>query len=54
MLMGFSHFTKFTVGDGLKILFWYDVWCANQYSKAAFLELFSIELKDAYATDHCV
>jgi len=40
---GFSRFIRFEVGDGSKIRFWLDVWCA----------LFSIAcFKDASVANH--
>jgi hypothetical protein len=32
----FSSFTRFVVGDGTKISFWYDLWCGDTTLKVAF------------------
>jgi hypothetical protein len=33
---------RYEVGDGSRVLFWYDVWCGEIPLKTLFLELFAI------------
>lgn len=49
----FSSHTKFEVGDGFRIKFWYDVWCGDQALKETFIVLFYLaRCKDASMVDH--
>jgi hypothetical protein len=48
-----SSHTRFEVGDGSKIRFWYDVWCGDQALKITFLDLFSIvHFKEVGVANH--
>jgi hypothetical protein len=38
----FYRSVRYTVGNGLKIRFWHDLWCGDQPLKVTFSELFSI------------
>jgi hypothetical protein len=45
----FSGFTRFEVGDGVRIKFWHDLWCEDPVLKEAFPVLFGIaRVKDAW------
>jgi hypothetical protein len=45
----FSSHTRFEVGDGSKVRFWYDLWCGDMALEEAFPGLFGITCaKDAF------
>jgi hypothetical protein len=51
----FSSFTRFDVGDGSRIKFWYDLWCGDTSLKVAFPNLFGIaQAQDASVVDNLV
>jgi hypothetical protein len=51
----FAEGLRFKVGAGLKVRFWYDIWCGDQPLKLAFPSLFSItRYKEAWVKDNFI
>jgi hypothetical protein len=53
--VSFAKGLRFKVGAGLKVCFWYDIWCGDQPLKHVFPSLFSIaRYKEAWVKDNFI